>query len=111
MLHVAPPSTHSPFNIDNEILRREIAHELKQEHKMIQQITKSLRERDIDATSIIVKGDVIKTILNESSRLEIDLIIVGCHMHKDFVGVFTKATAGSLLSKCNRPIMFIPVIE
>ena len=111
MLHVTPPSGHSPFNIDHEIFRREVAHELKDEHKIFQQIAKGLRERNIDATSIMVKGETIKTILNEADRLEVDLIIVGCHMHQEFVGAFTKDTARSLLGKCLRPIMFIPVID
>jgi nucleotide-binding universal stress UspA family protein len=111
MLHVAPPSGHYPFNIDNDMLRREVAHELKDQHRFLQQLAESLREIDIDATSVMVKGETVKTIISEADRLKIDLIILGCHMHRQFISVLTRDTAKSMLGKCKHPILFIPITE
>ena len=111
LLHVVPPGGHSPFNIDNDIFRREVAHELRQEHKYLQQLAQSLRDNTIDATSVMLKGDMVKSILSEAEKLDVDLIILGCHMHRELVGVLTRDTAKTLLGKCAHPIMFIPILE
>lgn len=111
LLHVVPPMGHSPFNIDNDIFRREVAHELKQEHKTLQHFAQLLRDINIDAAAVMLKGDMVKSILGEAEKLDVDLIILGCHMHGELVGVLTRDTAKTLLGKCALPVMFIPVIE
>ena len=42
-------------------------------------------------------------------RLEIDLIILGCHRHSELFGSLTNATDKGLLNKCSRPVMFVPL--
>ena len=109
LLHVSPHTRQSPFNIDKTVLRREAAHELHDEHEFFHQLAKCLRDRNVDATSLMVEGATIKTILDESDRLEIDLIILGCHRHSELFGSLTNATDKGLLNKCSRPVMFVPL--
>jgi nucleotide-binding universal stress UspA family protein len=111
LLHVVPQSRRPPFNIDSNLLRREAAHELHYEHEFIQQLAKCLRDRDIEATSLMVEGVTIKTILDESDRLGIDLIILGCYRHSELFGSLTSDTEKGLLNKCSLPVLFIPVPE
>jgi hypothetical protein len=58
-----------------------------------------------------VEGATIKTMLNESDRLDIDIIILGCHLHRLAYGALIDTTEAGLLSNCTRPIMFVPVLE
>jgi nucleotide-binding universal stress UspA family protein len=109
ILHIVPPSRQPPFNIDSKTLRKEVAAELHREHEFLQQLAQCLRDRDIDATALLVEGATIKTILKESDRLDIDLIVSGCHKHGLLFGAILDITEESLLGKCTRPIMFIPV--
>jgi nucleotide-binding universal stress UspA family protein len=111
ILHVAPQSRQPPFNVDKQAIRHEVAHVLHDEHEFIQQLAKCLQDRDIEATSLLVEGATVKTILHESDRLDIDLIILGCHSHGLLYGALIEATEEGLLSKCSRPIMFIPMPE
>jgi nucleotide-binding universal stress UspA family protein len=111
MLHVAPQVKQPPFNVDKEYMRREVAHELHDEHGFFQQLAVCLRDRDIESTSLLVEGETIQTILCEAERLDIDLIILGCHRHSELFAALTKGTDEGLLSKCTRPIMFVPVPE
>ena len=108
ILHIVPHVRHEPFNIDGETLRRESAAELRHEHEFLQNLAKCLRDRDVDASALLVEGATINTILKESERLGIDLIIVGCHKHSLFYGSMIEVIEEGLLSKCARPIMFVP---
>jgi len=109
VLHIVPYSRQPPFNVDTMTLRREVATELRHEHEFLQHLAQCLRDRDIDATALLVEGATIKTILKESDRLDIDLIILGCHGHGLLSGALMDPTEEGMLSKCPRPIMFVPV--
>jgi nucleotide-binding universal stress UspA family protein len=111
VLHVVPKSRQSPFNVDQQILRREVSHELHDEHEFVQQFSQCLRDRDINARSLLVEGATINTILHESDRLEIDLIIMGCHRHSELFAALMNETDQGMLAKCAQPIMFVPLSE
>jgi len=111
ILHVAPQSKPSPYNVDQKIFRHEVAHELHDEHEYFQQFSNCLRKRNIESTSLLVEGGTIKTILHESDRLAVDLIILGCHRHSQLSGALLNGTDEGILSKCTHPIMFVPIPE
>jgi nucleotide-binding universal stress UspA family protein len=112
ILHIVPNTRQSsPFNIDSRILRREIAAELCNEHDFLQHLAQCMRDRGIDAKALLVEGATIRTIQKESERLDIDLIVLGCHKHGQLYGVLMEFTEEGLLSKCSRPVMFIPIQE
>ncbi len=111
LLHVLPHSQQPPFNLDSETARRETAAEFRNEHEFLQQLAKCIQERDIDVTAILVQGSIIKSILKESERMDADLIVLGCRKHGRLAGVLMDSTEEGLLSKCTRPIMFIPESE
>jgi len=112
IIHVVPDMRRStPFNVDSKVLRREAAAELCKEHEFLQRLAQCLRDRGIDAKALLIEGATTKTILKESDRLDIDLIVLGCHRHGLLYGVLTEFTEEGLLSKCPRPIMFVPMPE
>ena len=108
LLHVVPHSHQPPFNIDRKTTRREIASEFRSEHDFLQYLAKCIHKKDIKATALLVQGSVIKTILKESDRLDADLIMLGCHKHGLLYGALMDNTEEGLLSKCSRPVMFVP---
>lgn len=107
VLHVVPPA-RQPYNVDSKISRHVVSDELRQEHEFLQHLAKCIKNKDVDATALLVEGPIISTILNESERLGIDLIVLGCHRHGMLYGALMDVTEEGLLSKCTRPIMFIP---
>ena len=111
MLHVVPQSGQLPYNVDKKIFRSEVAHELHDEHEHFQQLANCLRKRNIESSSLLVKGDTIKTILHESDRLNADLIILGCNKHSELFGALLNETDEGLLSQCTHPVMFVPTPE
>ena len=111
VLHVVAHPRQEPFNVDSKTLRRELAAEFRHEHEFLQHLAQCLRDRAVDATALLVEGATIKTILKESERLDIDLIVLGCHRHGLLYGALMDVTEEGLLSKCARPIMFVPIPE
>lgn len=109
ILHIVPRSHPSAFNVDNSTLRREAAEELRHEHEFIQRLAKCLQERDINASALLVEGETIRTILKEAERLDVDLIVAGCHRHSQIYGALMDGTEEGLLSNCSYPVLFVPV--
>ena len=109
IIHVAPPSCESPYNVDSEMFRREVAKELRRKHDFLLHLEKYLRDVNIDATALLVQGSIISTILQQSERLAIDLIMLGHQKHSTlFRALMGDATEG-LLGKSSCPIMFVPI--
>jgi len=107
VLHVVPPA-RQPYNVDSRISRHVVSDELRHEHDFLQYLAKCMQNKDVDATALLVEGPIVTTVLNESERLGIDLIVLGCHRHGMMYGALMDVTEEGLLSKCTRPIMFIP---
>ena len=111
ILHIVPHSRQPPFNVDDKTLRQEVAAEFRHEHEFLQHLATCLRDRGVDANALLVEGATIRTILKESERLDIDLIVAGCHKHGLLYGALMDVTEEGLLSNCSRPIMFVPEPE
>ena len=109
ILHIVPPSRQAPFNVDDKTLRKEVATEFHREHGFLQQLAQCLRDRGVESTALLVEGATIKILLKESERLDVDLIVLGCHQHGLLYGAIMDITEEGLLRKCPRPIMFVPV--
>jgi len=108
LLHVVSRVRPVPFNVDGEVLRREAATQLHHEHDFLQHLAQCLRDREIDAKALLIEGATTGSIMEEANRLDVDLIILGCHRHNLLFGALTDTTEEGLLSKCMRPMMFIP---
>jgi nucleotide-binding universal stress UspA family protein len=112
IIHIVPDLRRpAPFNVDSNVMRREVTAELCDEHEILQRLSQCLRNRDINAKALLIEGATIKTILKESQRLDIELIILGCHRHSLVFGVLTEFAEEGLLGKCPCPIMFVPMSE
>lgn len=108
ILHVVPPSHESPYNVDSRVLRHASASELCDEHDFLQHLARCMHEKGVAAQSLLVEGSVINAILHESERLQVDLIVLGCHTHSRIYSALVGNTDEGLLSRCARPVMFVP---
>jgi len=108
VLHIVPPLQNSPYNVDRQMYRNEIATELHREHDFLQHLANCMRNVNIDATALLVQGSIISTVLKESERLAIDLVVLGCHKQGLIYSALMGDTDEGLLAKCSRPIMFVP---
>ena len=108
ILHIAPATHPSPYNIDSNTYRDELASEFHHEHDFLQHLAQCMRDKNIDSTALLVQGSIIQKILQESERLNIDLIVLGCQKHGLLYSALMDETDEDLLAKCTRAMMFIP---
>lgn len=108
LLHVVPQSGPLPFNVDRKRVRGEIASELRHEHQFLQRLAQCLRDREIDASALLTEGATSDTILEESQRLDADLVVVGSHGHGLLYRALLDGTGERLLGESECPIMFVP---
>lgn len=108
LVHVVPQPGLTPFTVPRELLRGQAASELHHEHKAIQQLTRFLRDRGLDAKALLVEGMTVKTILKEADRLDADLIVVKSHRHSLLYRALLDGAGERLLNESSRPVLFVP---
>jgi len=112
LLHVAAPEPDMVgFGLRPKSARDALSSQLHHEHRELQELTDGLRESGLDATALLVQGEPIEKILNEASKLEVDIIVVGSHgrgaMHHLLIG----SVSEGVLRKSDRPVLIIPTHE
>jgi len=107
---VARTSENGPFNVDSRLLRQEGASELHSEHEYLQTLVRCLRHRGVEAHALLIEGATVKSLLQESERRSIDLIMLGCHRHRMPYGVLTEFTEEGVLGSCRCAIMYVPTL-
>ncbi len=93
---------------DVKLARDLSAEEFKREHAQLLEISANLRERGIDAQSLLLKGDAAKLILEKAKDLQAEIILLGSHGH----GLLHKALLGSVseavMHKAPCNVMVVP---
>ncbi len=77
---------------DVQLARDLSAEEIKHEHSELLGLSASLRQDGIDAQAILLKGNPAKLIVEKSTELGSEIIILGSHGH----GMLHKALLGSV---------------
>jgi nucleotide-binding universal stress UspA family protein len=111
LLHVSSPnvdySDHG--NGGKGTVRDQRAEQLKMERKVLQQVKDQLTDDGFDTETFLIQGQVVKTILEQTEKLQIDLVIIGHHeglgLHKLLFG----DTSATLVKRSPIPILTVPV--
>ena len=110
ILHVADPE---PDFVGNEVgpqyIRDLRADELLKEHRMIRKYIDYLKAKDINADGLLIAGATIQTILEETEKLNIDLVIIGHHQHSLVYKIFTGSTDIPVVKNSKVPVLIVPI--
>jgi len=109
LLHVGEPEPDFVgLDVGPQYERDALSEKLHKEHREIQDIATRFRDAGLDATALLVQGPTSETILNEVSKLDADMLIVGSHgkgaVHKLLVG----SVSEGVLRKAAIPVLVIP---
>ena len=128
IIHVAVPVTESIKNkveyqtlptlgemgsgytatIRYDIVRGQIANELKKEHSHLLEIKSDLIKKGIRAKALLVEGETVSTILKEKDEINADLIIIGSHGHGAWHKALLGSVADGILRNTKIPLLIIP---
>ena len=105
---VAPDPDFVGYEAGPQYIRDSLAKELRKEHKIIQHFTQMLKERGIKAEGLLIQGATREMILEESEKLNIDLIIIGHHDHGPLYKIFAGSVAADVIEHSKIPVLTIP---
>ena len=109
LLHVAPPTSASvPFNLDRDILRQQIAKQLRMQRRQLHDLADQLRRQRIHVVTRFIRGTVSTTILAEAERIHADLIIMGSHGHGNVYHALFGGVGQKVVRKAACPVMLVP---
>ena len=96
------------FEMDPQSFRDSLAKRFHSEHRQIQESADRLRKAGIDTTALLVQGAAVEILLEEASKLDVDMIIVGSHgrgaMHQLLVG----GVSEGVIHGSEFPILVVP---
>lgn len=92
-----------------DIVRDEVAHELRHEHQLLLEQVNRLKEQNISTRGILTHGKLVPTIIREVNELEVDVIVIGSHCHGTVHKLFSGSVRDTLLKELEIPIFIVPV--
>jgi len=109
LVHIAAPEPDFVgYQVGPQYIRDSRAHELREEHRQLQEFTKELTKKNIDAEGLLIQGATINMIILESKKLNIDLIIIGHHKHNFLYKAFVASVTREIIELSKIPILIVP---
>jgi len=109
LVHIAAPDPDFVgYQVGPQYIRDSRAHELREEHRQLQEYTKELTKKNIDAEGLLIQGATIEMIILESQKLNIDLIIAGHHKHNFLYKAFVGSVTREIIELSKIPILIVP---
>jgi nucleotide-binding universal stress UspA family protein len=110
LMHIAAPDPDFVgYDVGPQYIRDGRATDLRKEHQLIQDCSMELEKKGIHSEGLLVQGPTIEMILEESKKLNIDLIIAGHHEHGFFYNAFTQSVSAELIKKSKVPVLIVPL--
>lgn len=110
IMHAAEPEPDFVgYDAGPEVVRTQVAQELRREHRDVQTLAENLREAGLDATALLVRGPTVETTLKEAEKLEAELIVVGTHGHGAVYDVLIGSYSAGIIRKSKLPVLVVPI--
>ncbi len=109
LIHVAPPEPDFVgYDVGPQYIRDNLAEELREEHKKLQVYANQLESFDIEAEGLLIQGATVEMVLEESEKLNVDLIVVGHHEHSFFHSLLFESVSAKIVNKSKVPVLILP---
>lgn len=83
--------------------------ELKSDHKLLADYVDQIKKKNLDADGMVVTGATAETIIAESQKLGIDLIICGHHEHGALSILFFGSNSYDIINQSSIPVLAVPL--
>ncbi len=110
VVHAAEPEPDFVgYDAGPEVVRGQVAKELRDEHRQLQEYTDQLREAGVDAKAILARGPTVETLLEMAEKQEADLIVVGSHGRGMVAEMMLGSVSQGLIRAGRWPVTVVPV--
>ena len=109
LVHVADPDPDFVgYGVGPQSVRDSLATGFHREHAELQGIADRLRDQGVDATALLIQGATAETILQEASKLQVNMIVVGSHGHGAMHKLLVGSVSENVLRKATTPVLVVP---
>jgi nucleotide-binding universal stress UspA family protein len=109
LIHIAPEEPDFVgYHEGPQYVRDGFAKELREEHKKLQIICEGLRNAGVNSEGLMVQGPTLQMLLDESKKLEVEMIITCTHRRNFFYKAFFGSVSTELFEEADIPILAIP---
>jgi nucleotide-binding universal stress UspA family protein len=110
LVHIAAPEPDFiGYGTGPQYVRDTVAQDLREEHRTLQKYADEMKNNGVEAEGLLVQGSTIETIVKESEKLNIDMIVIGHHKHGFLYNLFMTGTDELLIEQSNIPVLTIPL--
>ncbi len=109
LLHAAEPDPDFVgYDAGPPAVRDQVAAEYHKEHQDLQAMAAGLKAAGVHATSLLVRGPFIETILEEATKLDAQMIVVGSHGHGATYDILVGSISNGVIRKSKLPVLVVP---
>jgi nucleotide-binding universal stress UspA family protein len=108
LLHVGP--AEADFlgqQLYRKVVEGEVPEQLRERYQKLRELERELRDRGIDASSLLAQGKAIETILEEASRSGAEMIVLGSHKGGALYRLLGSTSEG-VLRGATSPVLIVP---
>jgi len=110
LLHIAAPEPDFVgYDVGPQYIRDSRADELRNEHKVLQKYTTEIQNKGVNAEGLLIQGATIEMILEESKKLQVDLIIAGHHDHSFVYKALIGSVSTQIIKASKIPVLIVPL--
>ncbi len=110
LMHIAAPEPDFVgYEGASQYLRDHRAGELRKEHKLIQKHADYLEEQGVDSDGLLIQGATVEMIMEESKKLNIEMIIIGHHDRSFLYKAILGSVSAQVIKRTNIPVLIIPI--
>jgi nucleotide-binding universal stress UspA family protein len=111
LVHVVEPEPDFVgYEAGPDVVRDQVAHEMRDERHQLEVLAKLLRADGLDVTPKIVQGPTVDAILGVADDQDADLIILGTHGRGVVYQMLVGSTSEGILRNTTRPILLVPAV-
>jgi nucleotide-binding universal stress UspA family protein len=112
IVHAAEPEPDFVgYDAGPEVVRGQVAKELREEHRRLQEYAEQMREAGVEAKAILVQGPTVEALLEMVDKQDTDLIIVGSHGRGMVAEMLVGSVSQGLIRAGRCPVTVVPVTK
>lgn len=110
VVHAAEPEPDFVgYDAGPEVVRGQVAKEMREEHRKLQEYADQLRDAGIKAKAMLVQGPTVDSLLKMAEKEEADLIVVGSHGRGMMAEMLMGSVSQGLIRAGQCPVTVVPV--
>lgn len=110
IVHAAEPEPDFVgYDAGPEVVRGQVAKELREEHRRLQEYAEQMREAGVEAKAILVQGPTVEALLEMVDKQDTDLIVVGSHGRGMVAEMLMGSVSQGLIRDGRYPVTVVPV--